>query len=93
MNFLVAKFRLFENFRLQLELDELLNPFALQQNLRTLFVDGDAEFVFLREEERVRLWREVETEFLEQGAKLRRLIRRERVSVGVHPSRQRTPNV
>ncbi len=84
MNLFIAELCLPENFRLQLELDELLDSLALQQNLRPLLVDGDAEFVFLREKERVRLRREVETEFLQQAAKLCGLIRRKRVSVGIH---------
>ena len=93
MNLLVAEFRLLENFRLQLELDELLNPLALQQNLRALLVDSDAKFVLLREKERVRLWRKVEAKILKQRTKLSRLIGRKRVSVRIHLSGGRTSNV
>jgi A/G-specific adenine glycosylase len=91
MNLLVAEFRLLENLRLQLELDELLNPLALQQNLRALLVDSDAKSILLREKEGVRFWRKVETKILKQRTKPSRLIGRKRVSVRIHLSERERP--
>ena len=66
MHFLVAELRLAQNLRFELELHELLDPLALQQHLRSLLVNGDAQLVLLREEKRVRPRREFERQFLEQ---------------------------
>ena len=75
MDLLVAELRLFQDFRLELELDELLNPPSLKQKLGTLLVNRDAQLVFLREEKRVRLRREDEAEIVQQGTQLGGLVR------------------
>ena len=54
MHFLVAELRLAQDLRFELKLHELLDPLPLQQHLRPLLVNGDAELVLLREEKRVR---------------------------------------
>src|SRR5204863_9613724 len=46
MHFLVTELRLLENFRLQLELDELLDSLPLQQYFRPLLINRDAELIF-----------------------------------------------
>lgn len=66
MHFLVAESRFPENLRLQLKTDELINPFTLQEQLRSFLVDGGAELVFLREENGVGLGRKSETALGEQ---------------------------
>jgi hypothetical protein len=76
MNLLVTEFRLFQNFRLKLELDKLFNSLPLQQNFWTLFVNGDTELVFLRKKKGVGLGREVEAQILKQRAEPGRLIQR-----------------
>ncbi len=67
-------------------------PFPLQQHLWSLLVDGHAQLFLLREEKGVRPRRESEGQFLEQGAKLRRLLVRERMGVGVHARKAETFN-
>ena len=84
VDFFVAELRFLEDLRLDLELDEFLDPLPLQQELRPLFVNRDTELVFLREEKRVWPLGEFETEIAKQSAKLRRLFSCERVSVGSH---------
>ena len=69
MHLLVAESRLAQNFRFELELNELLDPFALHQDFRPLLVNCDAELVLLREKNRVRLRRESETESLRNRAR------------------------
>src|ERR1044072_5077914 len=60
MHLLVAELRLLKNLGLELELNELLDPLALQQDLWPFLINRDAQFVFLREEERIGLRGEVE---------------------------------
>src|SRR6266446_5613821 len=75
IHFFVTQFGFTKNFRLELELHKFLYAFALHQNLRPLLVNRDAQLVLLCEEKRVLLWRELKTEFIEQRAKFRRLLR------------------
>ena len=73
MHFFVAEFCFAQNLRLELELHEFLDAFSLQQDFRALLVNGHAQFVFLREENRVRLRRKLKTKLIEQRAQFRRL--------------------
>ena len=85
MHFLIAELRFTQNLWLELELDELLHAFALQQHLWSLLVHRHAQFIFLREENRVRLRRKLKAEIIEQGSQLGHLFliewRGERVHV------------
>ena len=58
-----------EHLRFQLEHDEILDPLALQEQLRALLVNRGAKLVFLRKKNRVRLRRKSEAEIVEQGVK------------------------
>src|SRR5689334_2242199 len=84
MHFFVSELCFAENFRFELELDKLLDPFSLDQYLGSFFVNGHAEFVFLAEENRVILGTEFESQLIEQTAQLRDLCRGESVSVRIH---------
>ena len=61
MHFLVAELRFAKNFRLQLELHELLHVTALHEHLRSLLVNCHAQLVFLRKEKCVFLRRKFKT--------------------------------
>src|ERR1700730_6216294 len=65
MHFFVTEFRFAQDFRFQLELDEFLHALALHEHFRSFLVNCDAQFVFLRKEERVRLQRKFKTELSE----------------------------
>jgi hypothetical protein len=54
MDLLVTEPRLAQNVRFELELNKLLHPFSLEEDFRALFVNGDAELVFLGKEQGVR---------------------------------------
>src|SRR5207247_2140136 len=84
MHFLISQLRFAQNFRLQLELHELLDTAALHEDLWPLLVNRHAQFVFLRKEQRVLLRRKFESELFKQRAKLCCLLFRERVSVRIH---------
>src|SRR3954464_4880325 len=84
MDFFVTELRFLEDFRLQLELDELFDPLSLQQDLRAFLIHRDAELVFLREKKRVGPLPKLEAQIAKQIAKLRGLFSCEPVSVGSH---------
>ena len=84
MHLFVSQLGFPENFRLQLELHELLHPPALHQHFGSLLVNRHAQFVFLREENCPLLRRKFEPEFFEQRTKFCRLLFRKGVSVRVH---------
>ena len=69
-HFLVAQFRLAENFRLQRELDEILRVLALDEHLRAFDVNGEVELALLRGVEGVGFLDELETHLGEAGAQL-----------------------
>jgi A/G-specific adenine glycosylase len=52
-NLLVADPSLFQDFRLKVKPDEIVRLFSLNNDLRPLFIDGDGQFCFLREKDRV----------------------------------------
>ncbi len=81
VDFLVAELRLAEHLGLEPERHEVLRAFALQHDLRALFVNGDGQLVLGRVVERVRFWLEAVAVGLEQRAQLVRLRRRERRGV------------
>ena len=84
VHFLVAKLRLTQNLRLQLELHELFHAFPLHENLWSFFVNRDAQFIFLCKKKRVLLRRKLEPEIIEPCAQLRRLLLREWMGVWIH---------
>ena len=75
MHLLVTEARFAENLRLEFETDEILDPLALQQNLRTLLVDRDAQLVLLREKKRVGLRRKIETKLAQEAPEASMLVR------------------
>src|SRR4029077_274416 len=81
MHFLVSQLRFAPNFRLQLELDELLHISSLDEHCRSLLVNGHAQLVLLREEQRVLLRGKFESEIFKQRTKLCRLLFRQSVSI------------
>ena len=81
MHFLVTEFGFAKNFRLQLELHELLHAPALHQDLRPFLIDRDAQFILLRKENCVRLGGKFVAELFEQLAQLSHLLVCKRVSV------------
>src|SRR3954468_6972160 len=85
MNFFVTKLCLAQDFRLELELPEFPAAPSLQQNLWPFFVNGDAEFILLREKDRVRLRRELKPGFFEQRAKFRSLFICQRMRIRIQP--------
>src|SRR6476619_2908893 len=68
MHFLIAKPRFAENFGLERELHEILDPTSLQQNLWPFLVNGHTQVLLLREKDRVRFGRKREPTFLQQCA-------------------------
>ena len=84
MHLFVSKSRFAQNFRFELELHELLHPFALHHDFRPLLVNRDAKLILLRKKNRVRLRRESETEFFQQSAQFFDLIEIERRGKNVH---------
>ena len=83
MHFFVAQFRLTQNLRFQLELDELFHAAALHEHFGPLLINGHAQLAFLREENRPLLWRKLEPELFQQRAKLCCLFFRQCVSVRI----------
>src|SRR6266481_9143319 len=83
MYFLVAELRFAKNFRLQLELHELLHVTALHEYLRSLLINRHAQLVFLRKEKCVFLRRKFKTKLFKQRTKLRSLFLRQRVGVRI----------
>ncbi len=71
-HFLVAELHLFENFRLKHELDELLRPLPLHDELAA-FVENDVQLVLRAGETRVRHFAKLETVRLQMLAQRRRL--------------------
>src|SRR3954453_4462637 len=60
VDFIVAQPGFAEDFRFEHKLHEVLDSAALQQNLRTFRIDGYAQLLFLRKENRVWLRRKGE---------------------------------
>ena len=83
VHFLVAEAGFAKDLRLHHIGDEILKPPALQENLRTLFIHGDAQLFLACRKERIGLFEKAESTFLKKSAELFSLIRGQRICLGM----------